>query len=542
MMNNDTPLSEIAKKIAQSGGEVEYFNNQPTTEQVYVEPTHEETHTNFMSNDLTETATASVDLDQPAIIIGTPIAQTKPDEVPYPHLPSTTVEHSVQNATPIKIEDDSILGTVNPVTLSDEELEALAPNMPDTERKRVADKLLLDKATYIKKLIMSGFTPDEAEEAAAANIKKGISSADAEYQAAHPTNAVIEINKTTGVSDLGLTQEEHNKLQKVRTIKLITVEDVELKSIKVKPIDAAHKVDYIRSIDNSLSQYSVPLPMLGDFISFRGAQIVQLANAIEYEDNKLDESITRKANLIYDKIISGTLVKKNDENNKVTLSYAEFVNLFPYQDLDMALFGILCASSTEESSTVLHCNACGHDWDQKYNLKTLLQMDGLSDDIKQRYDDILSHRSDHTTLQKMHNDMKAARRYKSPFTNNIYDITYPTIARAVNILRKIDQEDSVQVYNSALALYMNALYIYDAKMDDYLMIDENEVDTMLSTILTLPDDDIQMLLAQAQKEISYTPSFAIKTACPACKKTHTINVGIDQLVFLKAQDSLKAIQ
>ena len=467
----------------------------------------------------------TTDNDEPTIVFGTTRKEEEAKIEMARQVEETT--HSRPKVSPIKFEDEDALATPN----MPEKIE-IAPSVDPSEVK-----------TYVKSLIMSGFSPEEANTAAKAHFdKKSVEDAAKTTASEDAVVGVIEINKKDASSEvLGLTEDEHKKLQKVQSIRLVVVEDADLKTIKVDPIKSEHKANYIRSIDGSLSKYGVPLPILGDFVSFRGAQIIQLANAISYEDDKIEEVINKKASLIYDKLIDGGFLKKFGENGKVIMSYSDFANIYPYADIDMGLFGILCASSMEENSSSMKCPNCDTTWDEKYNVKTLLQMDGLSDQYKQRYEDILTSRGNAEAIKDLYDQMHKARRYKSPFTQNIYDVSYPTVARASQIMKRIDQNDQVAVYDSALAIYMNQILVYNPSSDSYVSVPESEPDVMMQTIMTICDEDIQLLLDQIAKELVYSPKFAIHATCPNCKKEHVVDVGIEQLVFLKAQDSSKEI-
>src|SRR5699024_458620 len=119
-------------------------------------------------------------------------------------------------------------------------------------------------------------------------VKNNIKDDYAKYMEENPNLGVITIDKTQDTNDLSLTTEEHKKLEKVHKIRLIMVEDADLANITIERPDEEHKADYVKSIDGSVSKYSVPLPMMGDFVTFKGAQIIQMVNIINYEDARID--------------------------------------------------------------------------------------------------------------------------------------------------------------------------------------------------------------------------------------------------------------
>lgn len=356
------------------------------------------------------------------------------------------------------------------------------------------------------------------------------------YKKDHPESAKIIIDKSGDINDLGLTQEEHAKLQKVKKVQLVLLEDADLLNIELEHPSEEHKSDYIKSIEGSISKYSVPLPMLGDFVSFNGAQIIQMMNIIQFEDSNLVENINLKASLIYDKISDASILKKFNEHGKSVMSYIEFTNKFPYQDIDMALFGILCASSMEDSVTSLTCQSCNHTWSQTYNLKSLLKMDDMPEYYKSRTEEILANKSNPLELRRLYEERHKVMRYKSPFTNNIYDLSYPSIARATDILSRIDEKDAAMMYLSAIALYMNQILIYNAKTGKYVPISIEEVKLMLDTMKNLPNEDINLLTKMIREKLAYSVKFMMDVECPSCHKKANPEISINDLIFLKAQD------
>ena len=517
-MDSRYNLKDIARKAAEAGGDVEYFQ-EPKQASI-----NQDTAPNNPAEDFE---------DSPAVIIGSAPKKTNESV--------TNVDTTPKPVIPDMSEED-YASTTEQANLSSEDIEKLAPHLPEDKRAELSTALLNDKSKYVKQLIMNGFTPDEAEEAAVNRFKKEIISQDEEYAKKNPDIGIIRMDKTdTAVEDLKLTPEEHEKLVPTKAIKLVLVEDADLKNIEIENVATDHKVDYIRNLEGSLSKYSVPIPIYGDFMSFRGAQLIQIANLESRDDDRLEDDLNRKASLIYNKLIGGTLIKKFDDNGKSIMSYQEFTNKFSYMDVDMAIFGILCASNPEEGSTTLTCQKCNHTFEHKYNFKRLMTTDGLSDEIKQRYEDILENRTNSSALKILHDKTNKARRYKSPFTNNIYDIAVPSVARMIDVFKRINQEDSVMVHNSIFASFINSMYIYNSANGKYLQIKDNEVDLMLDTISDIPQDDITMLQKQIAT-MSYAPRFAISGNCPSCNTHYDISVNVDTLLFFKEHDLQREIE
>ena len=428
---------------------------------------------------------------------------------------------------------------------SQADLDMLAEVMPDLsveQRIEIAKPILPSRHSIAKDLIINmGFTKEEASTAATAQIRKKLADAYEANKNNAPVTGVVMIDKTTDPNDLGLTKEEHEKLEKVKKVRLVVVEDVDLAKIEIERPDEEHKADYVNSIEGSLSKYSVPLPMFGDFVGFKGAPLVQMVNIINYEDARIDEIISTKASLIYEKLTGGNILQKYDANGKNIMSYSEFANKFAYQDIDMALYGILCASSMEENSSSLTCNSCKHEWMQTYNLKSLLRLESITPNFKERVDDILNYKSNDIEMRKLYEGMRKVKRFKSPFSNNIYDMSYPTIARATNLLKRINSDDAVMTYLSAVALYLSRILLYNEAKGTYVEITAEETPLMLDTMKALMNEDVNMLATQIRDDLYYAPQFILPATCPSCGRKTEIPVSVDDLIFLIARDSMVEI-
>ena len=93
-----------------------------------------------------------------------------------------------------------------------------------------------------------------------------------------------------------------------------------------------------------------------------------------------------------------------------------------------------------------------------------------------------------------------------------------------------------------LALYLNAIYLYNPATDEYIPITEEEVDLLLDTILDICDEDYQLIINQVKDTYIYNPKFILKAKCPHCNKDVDLTLNVENLVFLKAQDSTKEIE
>lgn len=442
---------------------------------------------------------------------------------------------SFENA--IETMDD---GTEEPIIIGDDELKEFIPDIPDEDAEPYLSELReLADANQAMLIASAGLGADEARAATMIKLEKKGTELNAKYIVDHPqVNVVIDKRNS---DKLEFTEDEKKKLVKSKVIHLEVVENAEIEHVKTKRIDKTRKVAMLQSMNTGLSRYSVPLPMLGDYCQFKGSQIIQLAQAVRYDDATFDEVISKKASLVYSQLINGSVLRKMDDNNKIDMDYKTFINKFLFHDLDLGLYAILVASSMEDIESEITCGECHRPTKIKYNIKSLLSTDGMNDTIKERFEDILEHKTDSDYLNELHNKINLTHIVKSPLTKNIYYFNYPTVARAIELYKRINQEDQVMVYLTAFILFLDKVKVYDKDNDDYMDIEEDEYSALFEFIQSTPQEELDVI-QEYLKPYVYTPNFVLHSKCDKCGNTMKNKLKIDDLVFLKAQDSSMEIR
>lgn len=435
----------------------------------------------------------------------------------------------------IKEDDDSKALTVKDV-------HSVLPDLDEDAINEVSPWLFDELMEYRKSLILEGFSQTEANTAVRNRLTKKGEEINNKYIDEHPHSGVITIDKTN-VKELQLTDEEHTKLAKTKAIRLVMVEDVELKNIKVKSLPAAtDKVQYIQKMDSSLAHYNMPLPTLGDYVSFRGATTIQLAqNALDREDENALQALQRKASFIYNHLMNSSVLPKYDEEGKIICSFDEFCTKFPYFDVDAAIYAIYVASSPEAYDAELHCNACNKEFTYKIVAKNIIDRSTYPEHVTETIDEIMSHIGNKDYMESLNEEKMLLQKFKSPKTNNIYSIQAPTIAQAMRVFkhRNLGSETENMVLISAMML--QEMLIFDPSDGQYIHISSKEIETMLELIEELNEYDTNLILRMVS-DLIYESFFRATTKCPNCGTEVAVNFTIDELVFLRAQDILAGIQ
>lgn len=445
----------------------------------------------------------------------------------------TEEETTSKTYTEEKLDESELF---NEFKLTDEDLQTEMPDITPEMAMEMYPKMREEIEAYRKNLILhSGFTTEEADEAARNRLKKRGKEENDAYLKEHPNVAVVEIDKKNE-DKIDFTPDEREKLTKVKVIELRVVEKKDMEAIKVKKVDKKKRTAILQNLDMNLSQYSVPLPILHDFARFKGAQIIQMVQAVQYEDDKLEDIISKKASLIYTQLSGGTILQKYNNEGKTVMSYNDFINTYPYYDLDMGLYGILIASSMEEIETELTCGSCNQAFTWKYNMKQLLSMDGFTEKFKGIIDGILTNKSDASFMKKGHDESTSVIQVTSPITNNIYEFTTPSIGKMIDMYKAINQEDKTILYLSSIVGFIHKLYVYDKSAADYIEIEEDEYVELFDVFQVLPQEELDILGKYLEPYI-YEAEFILKSKCPKCGHNMENHLGIENLVFLKARNS-----
>lgn len=433
-------------------------------------------------------------------------------------------------------EDDDSLLTQDIFEISDEEIQALFDDIPPEEATGLYSIIRNKVISYRKdQIYLRGLDADVASEKAIAYMKEIAEEENIRYLKDHPNLCVVSVNKEDE-KDLKFTEEEREKMVKAKVIKLEVVEKAELPVKKVRKVEKKNKLAVVQSMDRYMSQYSVPLPTLNDFVTFKGAQLIEINNLRVDRDTTLLEITEKKANLIYKQLIGGANIQKFDPDGKGKLSYPDFLDKFPINDMDLAVYGIMVASSMETMETEIQCDDCGKMYTFQYNLKTLLTTRGLSKEYKDRFEEILKNKSNAAHLQKMYEENNTTSIVKSPITKNIYELNTPSIARAIRLYQNLDLEDEIDAYFFLIYQFIDKILVYDNEQDDYIEIDETEHQELFACVRTLPQTEIN-LIGNFVANMIYEPDFRLRSKCEHCGYKMSTKLHMNDLVFLATHGS-----
>lgn len=465
--------------------------------------------------------------------------------------PSSTPEPSIiddddvviagMDTDELKEEAASTVPVVNTAELEiaktvEEHLQDFAKADPVNYAKE-KDTLINDLIDHRRKLVIeSGLTEEEATTAVKRRAIKKADELNAKYStaAAEPGVAVVKIDKTQA-DKVEFTDEEKTKMSKAKAIRLVEVEDSSLLTIPIKSNDSDDVLfTAIHRASCNVSKYNMPMINTFDNCDFTGATTIQLVQAV-YDENDSDyHRYQEQLELIYTKFQGSTTMDKYDIEGNTIMTKEDFAKWFRFFDMPVAMYAIYVASSTETITSQFKCEACDKDYDFEYNTKKLISYDGIPDKFKGDLDSVLSLSADREGLTELKENSRRGKRFKSQFTNNIYDISSPSVARALNVLRFVNPRDSYARYLSMYAMMFDSIYVYDSTDKQYIEIKSDNPRAILSFLYDIIDTELK-LITKVINDFYFIPTFKLTRKCPHCGNVEDVTFGIDELVFLKAQ-------
>ena len=347
--------------------------------------------------------------------------------------------------------------------------------------------------------------------------------------------AVVIIDKTGMGQVVNFTEEERAKLQKVKSIKLKEVETVELQTIKTKKAKTG-VADRILQKRNSVRNTTVVLPISGLTMVMKGCSTFELMGLIT-GDNVNVMTLVSKWTLIHSKIES-TSIGKMDFNT--------FLNNVASMEYDILVYGILCATFPDEDVFPLTCPMCKSDIEHKYQIRSLLRAEEMSDKLKEKFKEVADSSYTEEMAKKCFENsvLNTEKTIKLPDSEFICTLgvqnAYSFIYDSVNAIDKLDAK-----YNQATIICSAIPRIYVPNPDDdgetYLEIDDTE--DKIKLVYSLNAKDISILsnkIGELTEGLQFTFGL-MDINCPNMKCKHHVNsieVELDTILFHKYQQAM----
>ena len=347
--------------------------------------------------------------------------------------------------------------------------------------------------------------------------------------------AVVVIDKTGMGQVINFTDEEREKMKKVKSITLKEVETVELKSIKTKKAKTGI-ADRILKKRNTVRNTTVVLPISGLTMVMKGCSTFELMGLINGDQVNVS-TLVSKWTLIHSKVESTSIGKMN---------FNTFLNNVASLEYDILVYGILCATFPDEDTFPLTCPMCKSSIEHKYEMRSLLRAEEMSDKLAE----LVKYTADSSYTEEMAkkcfdesllNTEKSIQLPDSEFICTIgVQNAYSFIYDSVNAIDKLDEK-----YNQATIIASAVSRIFVPNPDDggatYLEVEDTE--DKIKLIYSLNAKDISILSTKIG-EITEGLEFKfglMDINCPNKKCEHHVNsveVELDTILFHKYQQAM----
>lgn len=347
--------------------------------------------------------------------------------------------------------------------------------------------------------------------------------------------AVVVIDKTGMGQVINFTDEEREKMKKVKSIKLKEVETIELKSIKTKKAKTGI-ADRILQKRNTIKNTTIVLPISGLTMVMRGCSTFELMGLINGDQVNV-QTLISKWTLIHSKVETTSIGK---------MDFNAFLNNVASLEYDILVYGILCATFPDEDTFPLTCPLCKSSIEHKYEMRSLLRAEEMSDKLM----DMIKHVADNSYTENSAKEcfessvLNTEKSIQLPDSEFICTIgvqnAYSFIYDSVNAIDRMDEK-----YNQATIISSAVSKIFVPNPDDggetYLEIDDTE--DKIKLIYSLNAKDISILSTKIG-EITEGLEFKfglMDITCPNMKCRHHVNsveVELDTILFHKYQQAM----
>ena len=460
---------------------------------------------------------------------------------------------------PAEDKEDTDLGSIIDIEMA--YMAKRDPKLFESTKETILDEM----DAYTKNLIKNqGFTPDEAMIAASKRFTKRAKEETDNFRFDNPETVEIKVKKNEA-EKLVIDPEDESKVHKSSAIRVIEVEDRELRHIKTKRRDKRSAVTIMHMNTCNLNRYSVPCINTVDMCSFAGTSSYNLVHNVFSEDDTTYDRYAKQIAFVYDRFISSATQNKYGALGNTIMTLEDFSNWFLFPDLQAALYAIYVASSTEMLTSKIKClesdckdvneketdpakRITPHTYDYTYNCKELMDFSEIADNFKEIKAGIEKFANKSDDMTALQNKYRIGHRYKSPITQNIYDIQVPSCARALEFQKfvKEDEEDHMSENWANTAMYIHAAYIYSGENDEngepiyYEPITDAE--ELYNLVESVVEPEFQLFYRKLIPNRSYIYSFKLKTKCDKCGRSNDATVDVPTLVFLKAQGTEAVIE
>lgn len=346
--------------------------------------------------------------------------------------------------------------------------------------------------------------------------------------------AVVIIDKTGFGGLINFTDDEREKLEKSRKIKLEEVETVELNSIKTKKMKKKSEFDKIIKRVTNIHTTNIVLPISGYTATMRGCSAYELISLIEGNNNALLDA-QQKWSLIHSKIESTSIGD---------MSFNDFLLNTAAGDYNIFIYGLLCSTYPDDDVIPLTCEHCKKDFDHKYSVKSLIRVEEMKDRLKDAIMTTVDASITTDSAKKAHDEapISQVKRVKLPNSGIIAEVYVQSAYDLINKSIKDLADNKDPKYNQAaiLSTLIRTFFIPDPDEEGSYYEVDSGID-IAKTLYTLNELDVMIIRRFGDNMLEdLSMQFGLMDiTCPACKHfTATLEMDLESILFYRYRQAM----
>lgn len=345
----------------------------------------------------------------------------------------------------------------------------------------------------------------------------------------------VLIDKTGYGADFAFTEEEKSKIEEADVIRLNEVKTIDIAAIKSKRSD--------KSFQNVIADYSargskstICFPASGFRAQMKGLSYGEYADVSLSMDNVTFDQYYKRLSIIYNKMTNISTGPFKD--------FEDFLKHFAYTDIYLAIYAMYVATEQEHQEQLLKCgnSQCNHTFNWKFNTRSVLRLDGCSQNFLDRMEEIATADPDQYDAIRDRAAVNVSKTIELPDSKFVVEMgvasAYDFLYNFIPVLneetfRETFGDDPNEIYlnNILLLTTVRAVYVPDGEGG---YIECTGYKDILESIYKVSPREIQILTAYTIKiQNNYEVSFGFKdVTCPHCGNvTDLVSITVDDLVF-----------
>ena len=355
----------------------------------------------------------------------------------------------------------------------------------------------------------------------------------------------IIIDKS-GLGTFTFTEEEKDRIEKAKKIRLIEVEDKELKTLKVKR--KIRKRDEFKILKKNFDKSYSPVLALasGYTCKMKNVSAIEAIKMYQRPGRDTANSILEKWSLIYDKLVD---VSRGDFKD-----IEDFLSNTAFNDYENFVYAMIASSYPEDDVIEFNCDkelgGCGQNFSINYKNTTMIRQDLITDETRNIMAEIINNAPfvdkarDYAEKAPVHT---TKRFFIDDTSGIIVEIYIPSVRDTmINYFEELQDHEELLSQTNRRDLILLAQGIKSIFVPDYEANDGSffQAEGALAIIQTLEDLNTPQLQVITNKVVELNTPYSLRygfknVVCPHCKHDfgqYTFN--LDSILFQRVQQQV----